>query len=134
MAAELNHAGNIVDCIQVLTLLANKNFFSALELQAGFTAKILNIVKIFTISFVSALYINSIPLIISWKCSMSLSYKTAAKQDFDEMKLLWISLIHKSYVSLKVSSFCMLQFVPIVKSFHRFIADTIVPLLIFKTS
>ena len=65
MATRLNCVGNIVDHIKVLTLLAIENVLSAVELEAGFTAKILRIVEIFTIGFLSALFINLISLIIS---------------------------------------------------------------------
>ena len=65
LVTELNRAGNIVDHIEVLTLLSIENIVSAVELEAGFTAKIVHIVQIFTISFLSALSINLISLIMS---------------------------------------------------------------------
>ena len=64
MASELNHAGNIVDRIEVLNLLAIEHILSAVALEAGFTAKILHILQIFTISFLSALSVNLISLLI----------------------------------------------------------------------
>ena len=65
MATESYRVGKIVDRNQVLTLLAIENVYSAIELEAGFTAKILHIVQIFTLSFLSALSINLTSLIIS---------------------------------------------------------------------
>ena len=65
LVTELNRAGNIVDHIEVLTLLSIENIVSAVELEAGFTTKIVHIVQIFTISFLSALSINLISLIMS---------------------------------------------------------------------
>ena len=41
LATELNCPGNIVDSIQVVTLLGFENTFSVIELEAGFTAKIM---------------------------------------------------------------------------------------------
>ena len=65
MATESNRIGKMVDRNQILTHLAIKNVYSAIELEAGFTAKILYIVQIFTLSFLSALSINLTSLIIS---------------------------------------------------------------------
>ena len=50
--------------IQVLTLLTIENVLSAVELEAGSTAKILHIDHIFTISFLSALFINFFDYIV----------------------------------------------------------------------
>ena len=40
LATALNCPGNVVDIIQVLTLLGTENAFSVVQLEAGFTAKI----------------------------------------------------------------------------------------------
>ena len=81
IASELNHAGNIVYRIEVLTLLAIENILSAVALEARFTAKILHILQIFKISFLSVLPVNLISLIILWTCSISLSLDKTLKVD-----------------------------------------------------
>ena len=65
MATESNRIGKMVDRNQILTHQEIKNVYSAIELEAGFTAKILYIVQMFTLSFLSALSINLTSLIIS---------------------------------------------------------------------
>ena len=40
LATALNCPGNVVDIIQILTLLCTENAFSVVHLEAGFTAKI----------------------------------------------------------------------------------------------
>ena len=40
LATALNCPGNVVDIIQVLTLLGTENAFSVVQLEVGFTAKI----------------------------------------------------------------------------------------------
>ena len=53
MEIELNRAGSIVERIQVLTLLAKEKVLSAEALEAGLTAKILQIIHMLTRSFFS---------------------------------------------------------------------------------
>ena len=74
METELKRVGSIVDRIQVFTLLAKEKVRSAVALDAGLTAKILQILQTLTRNFFSGFSNSLISFKKSRKCSICLSF------------------------------------------------------------
>ena len=107
METELKRVGSIVDRIQVFILLAKEKVRSAVALDAGLTAKILQILQTlnrnFFFGFSSLIYFR-----ISWKCSICLSsIKTLNVASSTFKSLIFTSVAYFSraiFISADVSS------------------------------
>ena len=99
--------GSIVDRIQVFTLLAKEKVRSAVAVDAGLTAKILQILQTLTRNFFSGLSTSLISFSKSWKCSLCLSFiKTLNVVSFTFKSLIFTSAAyfsHKIFISADVS-------------------------------
>ena len=108
METELKRVGSIVDRIQVFTLLAKEKVRSAVALDAGLTAKILQILQTLTRNFFSGFSNSLISFNKSWKCSICLSFiKTLNVASSTFKSLIFTSVAYFSrtiFISADVSS------------------------------
>ena len=108
MEMEIKRVGSIVDHIQVFTLLAKEKVRSAVALDAGLTAKILQILQTLTRHFFSGFSNSLISFNKSWRCSICLSFiKTLNVASSAFKSLIFMSVAyfsHTIFISANVSS------------------------------
>ena len=108
METELKRVGSIVDRIQVFTLLAKEKVRSTVAVDAGLTAKILQILQTLTRNFFSGFSNSLISFNKSWKCSICLSFiKTLNVASSTFKSLIFTSVAYFSrtiFISADVSS------------------------------